>query len=156
GRLAPGASLSGAQHEMTAIASDLETKYPQADKGWTVLVQPLKDSMTEQARPTLLILLGGVICLLLIACANVAYLLLMRAAVRSPEMAIRIAIGAGRSRLIRQWLTESVVLGLAGGAVGIVLATWLVPTIVAFAPASLPRIREIAVDGRVLGFACML
>ena len=152
GRLRPGASVQTAQREFSTVAAQLAAAYPQDDGGWTVRVEPLVESMTSDYRATLLILFGGVACVLLIASANVANLLLMRATGRSREVAIRVAIGAGRSRLLRQWLTESTLLALAGGLAGFALSLWAVPALVDLAPPDLPRLGEIAVDGRVLGF----
>ncbi len=152
GRLKRGVSLDTAQAEMTAIASGLASDHPD-ERGWTVRVERLQDSLVSDARSTLLILLGGVICLLVIAGANVANLLLMRTAGRSREVAVRMAIGAGRSRLVRQWITESTVLAIAGGVGGFVLAVWAVPPIVAHSPIRLPRLDHITVDARVFAFS---
>jgi predicted permease len=152
GRLKPGVSLAAAQAEMTAIANGLAAEHPD-ERGWSVLLEPFQDSLVSDTRSTLLILLGGVACVLLIAGANVANLLLMRAAGRSREVAVRMAIGAGRSRLVRQWITESTVLALAGGVAGFVLAVWAVPALVAHSPLKLPRMDRITVDGRIFAFS---
>src|SRR6185295_9955172 len=109
-----------------------------------------------ESRRTLLILMGGVGCVLLIACVNFAHLLLMRAAVRSREMAIRIAIGAGRWRLVRQWVTESAVLSVLGGLAGFLLARWIVPTLIEMAPTDLARLKEVSVDARIFLFAVVV
>jgi putative ABC transport system permease protein len=156
GRLRPGVSLAVATAEMTVIARSLQRAHPQDDGKWTVRVEPLKESMTAGARPTLLILLGGVGCVLLVACANVTNLLVVRTAGRHREIAVRVAIGAGRGRLVRQWLTESTMLALAGGATGLLFAVWAVPALTALAPPSLPRLAEITVDGRTLLFGVAL
>ena len=152
GRLRPGVKLEVAQAEMTAIANGLAADHPD-ERGWTVRLERLQDSLVTDARTTLLILLGGVVCVLLIAGANVANLLLMRAAGRSREVAVRMAIGAGKSRLVRQWIAESTVLALAGGAAGFALAVWAVPALVANSPIKLPRMDHITVDARIFVFS---
>src|SRR6185436_6011362 len=117
-----------------------------------IAVEGLQDRIVAPMRPALLVLLCAVACVLLIACANVANLLLARSAAREKEMAIRLALGASRWRITRQVLTESALLGLAGGAAGLLLAVWGVDSITALAPANLPRINEVRIDGQVLGF----
>ena len=153
GRLGPGTTIDAAQAEMNVMATALEREHPRDNAGWRIHVTPLHDSVVGGARGALLILFAGVGCVLLIACANIASLLLMRAVGRSREVAVRMALGAGRSRLIRQWLTESVVLALIGGLAGLGVALWAVPTLVTFAPPNLPRVNDIAVDARVFAFA---
>ncbi len=152
GRLKSGISVAAAAAEMNVIALSLQKAHPKDDDQRTVRVEPLKDSMTADVRPTLLILLGGVGCVLLVACANVAGLLVVRATGRRREIAVRVAIGAGRGRLLRQWLTESTILAVAGGSAGLLLAVWAVPTLTALAPQSLPRLAEIAVDRQTVLF----
>jgi predicted permease len=152
GRLKPGTDLSRAQAEMSVIAASLAREHPGENAGWGVVVTSLHESVVGGARAVLLILFGCVGCVLLIACGNVASLLLMLAEGRSREVALRMALCAGRSRLIRQWLTESVLLSLLGGIAGLALAFWAVPAIVASAPPNLPRADEIAVDARILAF----
>lgn len=155
-RLRPQVSLDAAQSEMTSVAAGLAQAYP-ADAGWTVRVEPLKDTLvSSDVRLTLLILLGGAGCLLLIAGANVTNLMLMRTTGRAREVAVRIAIGAGRTRLIRQWVTESTVLALAGGVGGFVVASWAAPVLAAHAPLKLPHIHVVAADARIFAFSMIL
>ena len=151
-RLKPAVSTQQAQAEVDAIGKQLEAAYPDYNKGWGVNLVPIHEQIVGDIRPVLLVLLGAVAFVLLIACANVANLLLSRAASRQKELALRAALGAGRMRLIRQMLTESVLLALMGGAVGILLAHWGTRLLVAFAPDNIPRLQEIAIDPRVLGF----
>src|SRR5207253_1113073 len=120
------------------------------------LVVPLQDSITGKARSALLVLLGAVGFLLLVACANVANLLLAHASVRERELAVRSALGAGRGRLIRQFLTEAFILSLVGGGLGMLGALWAVSGLVAAAPASLPRLDSVAISIPVLAFAFVL
>jgi len=148
-RLKPGVSIEQARAEMNAIASRLAEKYPD-DRGWRTQLQPLQDDLVASARPTLLILAGAVGFVLLIACVNVANLLLARATVREREMAIRAAVGANRGRLIRQMLTESVVLAAIGGVIGLFLAYWGVHAVVSLAPEFVPRLHHISLDFRVV------
>ena len=153
GRLASGVPVAQAQAEMTGIASRLEQQYPvtNGDKG--VAVVPVQEVVVGDTRQTLIVLLGAVAFVLLIACANVANLLLARAAARGRELVVRAAVGAGRVRLIRQMLTESVVLALLAGVGGVIIARWGVSALLALAPANLPRISEVSVDGTALLFA---
>jgi putative ABC transport system permease protein len=155
-RLKPGVSLSQARAEMTGIAQRLEIAYPEFDKGWGVDVVPLRDSFVGEAKTSLVILLGAVTLLLCVACANVANLLLARYSARRREMAVRGALGAARSRLIRQLLTESVILGLAGGLSGVLLAYFAVSGLVALAPRDLTRSVQITFDLRIVVFAFLL
>jgi predicted permease len=152
-RLKPGVTAGQAQAEMTAIAARLEQQYPASNAGKSAVVIPLKDLIVGDTRQTLLLLLGAVGLVLLIACANVANLLLARSAGRQREMVVRAAVGAGRARLVRQLLTESAALGLAAALLGMWLARVGVLALVALAPAELPRLDEIGVDATVLGFA---
>jgi predicted permease len=156
GRLRPGVTLRAAQAEMTAIAAGLATAHPVESGGWTVLLEPFQDSLVRDARVTLLILLGGVTCVLLIAGANVAHLILMRADGRMRDTAVRMALGAGRARLARQWMTESTLLALTGGLAGFVVSAWAVPVLVAHAPLRLPRLDRITLDGRIFALSAAL
>lgn len=156
GRLRDGVSVAQAQTEMTGIAAQLERQYPRDDRGWTVLVNPMREVAVREVHGALLMLLGAVGFILLIACANEANMLLSRAVVRRREMAMRMALGAGRPRIVRQLLTESVVLSLIGGVLGLLIA-WASDRILAILPPRiLPRASSIHVDARVLAFAFAL
>ncbi|MFN2622316.1 MAG: ADOP family duplicated permease [Chthoniobacterales bacterium] len=151
-RLRPGVTLRQAQAELDAIGKQLEIAYPDYNKGWGVNLVPMHEQIVGDIRPVLLVLLAAVAFVLLIACANVANLLLSRAASRQKELALRAALGADRMRLIRQMLTESMVLAMMGGVLGVLLAYWGIQLLVAFAPDNIPRLHEITIDPRVLGF----
>jgi putative ABC transport system permease protein len=155
-RLKPGVSLSQARVEMSGIAQRLEIAYPEFDKGWGVDVVPLRDSFVGEVKSSLMVLLGAVTLLLCVACANVANLLLARYSARRREMAVRGALGAARGRLVRQLLTESVMLGLVGGGLGILLAYFAVEGLVALAPRELTRSVQITFDLRIVAFAFLL
>ena len=152
GRLKPGVTQAQAQSEMTAIAARLAEAYPKSNTKHGVHLTPLTGVIVGNVRPTLLVLLGAVGFVLLIACANVANLILARSAGRQKEIAIRAAIGAGRGRVVRQLLTESVVLALAGGMAGLAIARWGTQAVVAAVPGGLPRMENIGMDGWVLAF----
>jgi putative ABC transport system permease protein len=155
-RLKPGVPLGAAQAHMAALAQRLETAYPVFDKNWSVTIEPLRDSMVREVKSSLLILLGAVGLLLGVACANVANLLLARYAVRRRELAVRMSLGAGRARVLRQLLTESVLLGVVGGVGGVVVARWAVHGLLALAPADLARGAQVAFDFRILFVAVAL
>ncbi|HXN17986.1 MAG TPA: ABC transporter permease [Candidatus Binatus sp.] len=156
GRLKPGVSIAQAQAEMDAISERLASEFPAENKGWTVRLVPMQKEIVGDVRTALLVLLGAVGLVLLIACANIANLLLTRATSRSKEIAVRTALGAGRSRIIRQLLSETAVLGLLGGVIGIALAYWGVRALSSLLPDNLPRVNAIRVDNLVLIFALVL
>jgi putative ABC transport system permease protein len=159
GRLKPGVSMDAARRDLSAVAARLAAQYPATDGGSGALVAPLRDEIVGPVRPALLVLLAFVGVVLLIACANVASLQLVRAAARDRELSVRATLGAGRARLARQLLTESLVLAVAGGALGLLLARWLVAGLVAIAPpgfADYASGRGVSLDLRVLLFAVVI
>ena len=155
-RLKPQVGMQQAQAQMIAIAQRLEAAYPVFDKNWSVKLEPLRDSMVRTVKTSMWVLLGAVGLLLAVACANAANLLLARHNSRRREIAVRSAVGAGRSRVVRQLLTESVVLSISGGLLGILLARVAVRGLVALAPRELVGNAEIAIDLRILAFAVAL
>jgi predicted permease len=150
--MSPGADVKQAGAEMSTISSRLEQQYPEDDKGWGATVVPLREQLVGDVRPALLVLLGAVGFVLLIACANVANLVLVKTLARQKEIAIRTALGASSVRVARQILSETLLLAVTGGVLGLVFAHFGVKLIVAFLAQSLPRTTDITVDGWVLAF----
>ncbi|HVQ14415.1 MAG TPA: ABC transporter permease [Vicinamibacterales bacterium] len=155
GKLAPDVTIEEARADMRAVASHIEQEYPE-NRFKSVAVTPMLDNLTGRARTTLWLLFGTVIGVMLIACVNVAHLQLARAAARGREMAVRTAIGGGPGRLTRQVLTENVVLGLAGCLVGLLFGWFTLQAFLATAPADIPRLNEVQIDGRVLLFTLVV
>src|SRR5260370_10405690 len=151
-RLKPGVSLAQARDEVGRLHQQEALAYPAAHKNFGVLVEPLDDPSAARLRPTLLVLFGAVGLVLLIACANIVNLLLVRNAGREREVAVRLALGASPWRLVRQLLTESTLLSLLGGALGLLFAVVGLKVLLAFVPAELAVLREAGINGRVLGF----
>jgi predicted permease len=152
GRLNDGVQTSQANAEMTAIAQRLENEYPDSNRGVSLRLVPLHDQVTGKVRPALLLLFGAVGLVLLIACANIINLMLVRSAARRREIAVRAALGAGRMRLLRQLLTESITLSVLGGAAGILIGSWGVNALLALNPIPIPSYNKIGVDMTVLAF----
>ena len=159
GRLKPGLTLAQAQARLTAMAQELRhdfpTDYPPQAQ-WTIEIQPLQETLVGKVRPMLLVLLGAVILIVFIVSLNIANLLLARASGRQQEMAVRLALGASRSRMVRQMLTESMLLSLIGGAAGIVTAVGTLGFILRFMPSNVPRLSEVRIDWVVLAFALLI
>jgi putative ABC transport system permease protein len=155
-RLKPGVTPERAQTDLTAIARRLEAAHPIFNGGWGANVVPMSEQVVGGVRRALLVLGGVVAFVLLIACANVANLLLARSTARTREVAVRAALGAGRGRMVRQLLTESVVLSALGGAVGLVLAYWSVQGVKALAPRGVPRVASISIDGWTMAFTLVV
>jgi len=155
-RLNEGVTLDAAQAEMDALSAQLEAEYPESNKNLRALVTPAQELLVKNIRPAILLLTGAVALVLLIACANVANLLLARAVDRQKEIAVRIALGAGRLRIVRQLIVESIVLSCVGGAAGLLVTTWVVSYLMGSAAATLPRIQKIGIEWHVVLFAFVL
>jgi predicted permease len=153
GRLRPGVTVEAADREVAAIAANLARAYPDDNEGVGASVASLQAVTVQGARGALLLLLGAVGFVLLIACVNVANLLLARGAAREAEVAVRVALGAGRGRIVRQLITESLVLAVVGGGAGLLLATLTLDALLALRPAGVPRLAEVRIDGAVAAFA---
>jgi len=159
GRLKPGIDVTQAQARLTAMASELRTDFPNdypPEAKWSIEIQPLQDALVGSVRPQLLVLMAAVVLVVLIASVNIANLLLARASGRQREMALRMALGAGRTRMVRQMLTESLVLSLIAGVAGVLAAKLTLSFILHFVPASVPRLAEVGVDRTVLLFALLI
>ena len=156
GRLRPSVNITSARSELELLAAQLARQYPDSNLGWGVTMSPILDYSVRDVRPILYTLLGAVGCVLLIACANIGNLLLARATARHRELSIRTALGASRARLVRQLLTESILLGLAGGAAGVLVARWGLDLLLTLAPSTLPRTNDIHLDASVLIFSLAL
>jgi predicted permease len=157
GRLAAGADAVQAQHELTSLSEDLARTYPESNADWNAaMVVPLRTSIVGDVDRALVIVLGAVGVILLIGCANLANLMLARGSARRREMAVRSALGAGRRRIVRQLLTESLVLAFLGGVLGLLLAYWGVQTMLALSTDILPRVDDVRVDGGVVAFGMLL
>jgi putative ABC transport system permease protein len=155
GRLKPGVGADAARSELEGIARQIAAQYPDSHAGRSVRLMPLRDAVVGDVRPALYILLGAVGCVLLIACTNVASLMLAQALHRQREIALRTALGAGRLQIVRQMLVESLLLALAGGALGLLLARWGLSALLSLST-EIPRADEIGIDGRVLAFGALL
>jgi putative ABC transport system permease protein len=156
GQLKHGVSVQQADSELKTIAGQLAEQYPDTNAGWSTHILPMHEYQVRDIKSGLVVLILAVALVLLIACANVANLLLARATARQKEMAIRSALGASRLRVIRQLLTESILLAVSGGIVGLLLAFWGIQSLVALAPEDLPRVKEVTIDVRVLGFTLVV
>ncbi len=152
-RLNTGIDLKQAQTRLSAINAQLDKRFHETNKGWDVFLSTLHERLVREVKPSLLALLGAVGFVLLIACANVANLLLARGAARQKEIAIRAAMGASRTRVLRQMLTESILLSAIGGIAGLVLSIWLTDLLMSMLPEGAPRLEQIGIDYRVLTFA---
>ena len=155
-RLRPGVTPEQARADLAALADDQARRFPESNGGRGVAIQPLHEKIVGDVRGALLMLLAAVGLVLLIACANVASLLLARASGRQREIAIRAALGAGRVRLIRQLITESLLLGAFGGAAGLLAGGWAIALLLAVMPDGIPRVAQIGLDGRLAALAILV
>ena len=155
-RLKPGVTISQAQAELTTIAANLEKQFPDTNTNFGVVFKPLREDLIGDVRTALYVLFGAVVCVLLIANANVANLLLARASVRGKEMALRAAMGASRARIVRQLLTESLLLSALGGGFGLLIAQWGTEALIKTVPQNIPRISNIQLDAAVLAFTVLV
>jgi putative ABC transport system permease protein len=156
GKLKPGTTIDQARAELSTIAEQLGVQYPESNRGWTVLLRSFRDWLVPQdTRQSLVVFAGAVLLVLLIACSNVASLLLARGNERQREISIRAALGAERSRIVRQLLVEALLLALVAGVIGVAIAQGTGRLLVAYAPDALPRLNELSIDARVLGFALL-
>lgn len=156
GRLKPGVTIDQARTEMSMIESRLEQQYPEGNTGIGISLLSTQEQTVKGIRPVLLVLLGAVAFMLLIACANIANLLLARAASREKEIAIRATLGASRTHILRLLMTEGLILSLVGGCLGLLLAVWGTEALIALAPDNIPRLNEVGVDARVFGFTLVV
>lgn len=156
GRIKPGVTLEQARQDMDRVTRELAAEYPDVDRGTGATITPLQEALVGNIKPTLLFLFAAVGFVLLIACVNVASLLLARSASRAREFAVRAALGARRSRMVRQLLTEALLLAIAGGSLGLALASWLTHAGLAVLPQAVLRVNEVHIDGYVLAFAALV
>jgi putative ABC transport system permease protein len=159
GRLKPGLTLAQAQTRLTAMAAELRHDFPgdySSQAQWTIEIQPLQETLVGNVRPMLLVLLGAVLLIVFVVSLNIANLLLARASGRQQEMAVRLSLGASRGRMVRQMLTESMLLSLIGGAAGIATAVGTLDFILRFVPSNVPRLNEVRIDWVVLAFALLI
>jgi putative ABC transport system permease protein len=156
GRLKPGVTGEEARAEFAIVGAQLARAYPETNRHTELTADSLQDTVVGPIRPALLLLLGAVACVLLIACANIASLLLVRAIRRSREITIRMALGADRARIVRQMFTESLVLALAGGGIALVVSAWLLDLLLRVAPPGIPRLEQVRIDGGVMAFTLLI
>jgi predicted permease len=152
GRLKPGVTAEQAGADLNTLAGQLAVQFPNSNQGWSIAVRPLHEEIVGRSRTMLWVLLGVVVFVLLIACVNIANLLLARATAREREIALRAALGAKPGRIIRQMLTESMLLALVGGVLGVLLAQWAIETLRVLGPEQLPRLQAVSINGRLLLF----
>src|SRR6185437_1058573 len=155
-RLRPGTTLASVQPQTSAVAQQLATEFPQQNSGWDMKLAPLQAVIVGEIKTPLLVLLGAVGLVLLLACVNIANLLLARSTFRTREVALRQAFGAGRARIVRQFLTESAVVGVIGAALGVAIAYFSMHALASLLPADAPAARPLQLDASVLGFSLLL